>query len=191
MNPIRWLKRDINILTEKDSNKHPEQNSHKHSLPRKDLLQRVRLSKPSHLLAFGFGSGLARFMPGTFGSLAAIPFVYALSFLPLWGYLLLTLLATLVGIWICDVAAEDLKVHDHPSIVWDEFAGMFITFIAIPLNPLSLILGFALFRFFDIVKPWPIRWADKQVEGGLGIMLDDVIAGVFAAVALHAVLFFI
>lgn len=157
---------------------------------RGEWLARVKLSHPSHLLAFGFGSGLARWMPGTFGSAAAIPFVILLSFLPLWLFILLTVVSCIVGIWICQRAADDLQVHDHPAIVWDEFAGMFITFIAVPLTWQNLLIGFVLFRIFDILKPWPIRWADKQVSGGLGIMLDDIIAGIFSLIVLHAGLFF-
>ena len=157
---------------------------------RSEWLARVKLANPWHLLAFGFGSGLAKWMPGTFGSLAAIPLVILLSLLPLWLAILAIVLSCLVGITICQRAADDLQVHDHPAIVWDEFAGMFITFIAVPLTWQNLVLGFVVFRVFDILKPWPIRWADKQVSGGLGIMLDDIIAGFFALVILQVGLYF-
>ena len=92
------------------------------------------------------------------------------------------IISGLIGVYICGVASEKLGVHDHGGIVWDEFVGLWITMICLPVSWLSIILGFGLFRFFDIVKPWPISWADKNVSGGLGIMLDDVFAG-FAAAA--------
>lgn len=163
----------------------------KHDLPREALLQRVKLTKPSHFLAFGFGSGLAPKAPGTFGSLAAIPLLLLMSHMPFWAYGAITLVSMIAGIWICQKAADDLQTHDHPAIVWDEIAGMFITFIAVPLTPLNLLIGFVLFRIFDIAKPWPIRWADKKVHGGLGIMLDDILAGVIAALILHLGLHFL
>ena len=159
-------------------------------LPRSEWLARVKLNNICHLLAFGFGSGLAKWMPGTFGSAAAIPFVILLSFLPLWLAILVTVISCIVGIAICQRAADDLQVHDHPAIVWDEFAGMFITFLAVPLTWQNLVLGFVLFRLFDILKPWPIGWADKQVSEGLGIMLDDIIAGLFALTILQIGLYF-
>lgn len=148
--------------------------------PRSEWLASVNLNKVSHLLAFGFGSGLAKWMPGTFGSAAAIPFVLLFALFPLWLFIALTLISCIAGIWICQQAANDLNTHDHPAIVWDEFAGMFITFIAVPISWQNLLLGFVLFRIFDIIKPWPIRWADSKVSGGLGIMLDDILAGFFA-----------
>jgi len=158
--------------------------------PRSEWLARVNLNKASHLLAFGFGSGLAKWMPGTFGSAAAIPVVLLLSLFPLWLFIALTLISCVAGIWICQQAADDLQTHDHPAIVWDEFAGMFITFIAVPITWQNLLLGFVLFRIFDILKPWPIGWADSKVSGGLGIMLDDIIAGLFALGLLQLALYF-
>lgn len=147
------------------------------------------LKRPVHLLAFGFGSGLAPKAPGTFGTLAAIPFYCGLAYLPgTLPYILITLLAALAGIWICGRTADDLGVHDYKGIVWDEFAGLFCTMILVPMNWRTVLLGFILFRLFDIAKPWPIRWLDKRVEGGLGIMLDDIVAGLFACAVLHALL---
>lgn len=157
----------------------------KNSLSREALREKVTLSKLSHFLGFGFGSGLAPFAPGTFGSLVAIPIILLLTFHPFWSHLIVTLVATVAGVKICQQAADDLGVHDHPAIVWDEIAGMLITFLLVPITPLNLLLGFVLFRFFDIAKPFPIRMIDKKVDGGLGIMLDDVIAGIFAAIALY------
>lgn len=148
-------------------------------------------SNPIHLLAFGFGSGLAPKAPGTAGSLAALPFMIPLSQLTLPLYLLTVILAFLLGIYICGLTSKNLGVHDHGGIVWDEFVGMWITMIAVPLTPLTLGLGFLLFRFFDIVKPWPIRVLDQKIHGGLGIMLDDVIAGVLAWLVMQALIFWL
>ena len=143
---------------------------------------------PVHFLAFGFGSGLAKKAPGTWGTLAAVPLYLLLSPLPTWAYIIVVLLVCAVGVWICDQSSKALGVHDHPGIVWDEFAGLLITMIAVPFSWTALLLGFILFRVFDILKPWPISVLDKKVHGGLGIMLDDILAGVFAAVALHLLL---
>jgi phosphatidylglycerophosphatase A len=98
------------------------------------------------------------------------------------------LVMSVSGVYICDTSATRLGVHDHPGIVWDEIAGFAITMLAVPLTWYWLLAGFVLFRFFDIVKPWPIREADHSLKGGLGIMLDDVIAGVFAGVILYALM---
>jgi len=146
---------------------------------------------PVLLLAFGFGAGLAPRGPGTWGSLIALPLAALLLPWPL-IFLLVTLLITLVGIPICGQAAKKLGVHDHGGIVWDEIAGQMIACIPLFILPpsLNLISGlgmaFVLFRLFDIAKPWPIRFVDKHVEGGFGIMLDDVLAG-FAAAGLMVI----
>jgi len=145
------------------------------------------LKHPVHFLALGFGSGLAPKAPGTFGTLMAVPLYLLLQPLSLNAYLIVVILVTLAGIYICDKSSEMLQVHDHPGIVWDEFAGFFITMIAAPAGIAWLIVGFLLFRFFDIIKPWPIKRIDQSVKGGFGIMLDDVIAGVFAAVCLQII----
>ncbi|MBU3003229.1 phosphatidylglycerophosphatase A family protein [Paraglaciecola arctica] len=152
----------------------------------KQIRSRVSLLNPVHFLALGFGSGLAAKMPGTFGTLAALPLVVLLSHYASFSiYLGVTILVSVAGIWICGKAADDMKVHDDSSIVWDEVAGMLITMIAVPLSWQTLAIGFVLFRFFDILKPWPISYLDKHVHGGFGIMIDDVLAGVFALCVLH------
>ncbi len=134
---------------------------------------------PVHLLAFGFGSGAATKAPGTWGTLAAVVPYLALAQLPLLAYLSVVLLAFIAGIYICGRTAADLGVHDHGGIVWDEFVGLWISLIALPAGWPWLVAGFVLFRIFDIAKPWPIGWADRRVSGGLGIMLDDVLAGFY------------
>jgi phosphatidylglycerophosphatase A len=144
---------------------------------------------PIQFLAFGFGSGLAPKAPGTAGTLVAIPLYLLMSQLSLPLYTLLTLAACIVGIWICGEASKKLKVHDHPGIVWDEFAGFWITMWALPVSWFTVVLGFAVFRFFDIVKPWPIRFYDRNLGGGLGIMLDDILAGIASCAVVHSVLY--
>jgi len=150
-----------------------------------------KLKDPIHMLAFGFGSGLAPKAPGTFGTLAAIPLFLLLSLLPLWLYLVIVLAACTYGVHLCGKTAEDMGVHDDPSIVWDEFAGFWITMIAIPVSFTTVVLGFILFRFFDILKPWPIDWIDRNVSGGLGIMVDDIVAGLMALGCLHLIHYFL
>ena len=149
------------------------------------------LSNPVHCLAFGFGSGLAPKAPGTFGTLAAVPLFMLLSYLSLSEYLFVVIFASVVGIYFCGQTAKDLGVHDHPGIVWDEFVGFWITMIAVPVSWWSIVLGFALFRLFDIWKPWPIKWVDKHVDGGFGIMFDDVLAGLLALGSLHLLIYLI
>jgi phosphatidylglycerophosphatase A len=150
-------------------------------------LNRTVLTSPVHFLAFGFGSGLSPKAPGTMGTLAAIPLYLLLMNLPLTSYLLAVLLISVAGIWICGESSRRLGVHDHGGIVWDEFAGFLLTMTAAPQGWQWIVLGFALFRLFDIWKPWPVRVADRQLHGGLGIMLDDILAGIYAWLVLQAV----
>lgn len=140
---------------------------------------------PIHFLALGFGSGCAPKAPGTFGTLAAIPLYLLARPLPLSLYLLLTVVGFVLGVWICDRAARDLGVHDHPAIVWDEVIGYFVTMIAAPASWWWVVAGFALFRLFDILKPWPIRQADRRIGGGFGIMFDDLLAAGYAWLSLQ------
>lgn len=156
----------------------------------KALREKINLANPVHFLALGFGSGLAPIMPGTFGTLAALPLVVLLSLATMPIYIVATLLIGIVGIWICDKTAKDMGVHDHSSIVWDEVAGMLVTMLFVPITWQSLLAGFVLFRLFDILKPWPIRYLDKYVHGGFGIMIDDIVAGLFACAGLHLFLYY-
>ena len=150
------------------------------------------MREPVHFFAFGFGSGLLPFAPGTWGTLVAIPitlFVMQFGFAAHLGF---AIFASLFGIYVCGESARRLGVHDHPGIVWDEIAGFAVTMLTLPANYSAggsrtiywVVAGFALFRLLDIWKPWPIREADHSLSGGLGIMLDDVIAGIFAAAIL-------
>lgn len=146
---------------------------------------------PRLLLAFGFGSGLSPYVPGTCGTLMAIPFYLLLAQLPPMFYALTVALAFAVGLYLCSYASRLMGVHDHGGIVWDEFVGLWITLFMVPLTWLNLLLGFVLFRIFDMLKPWPISWVDRRVHGGFGIMIDDVLAGVAAGVCLHSIIYFL
>ncbi|MFO3217516.1 phosphatidylglycerophosphatase A [Legionella pneumophila serogroup 1] len=133
---------------------------------------------PVYFIAFGFGSGLMSIAPGTWGTLAAIP-LYLLMINAYWSiYLLWTALAFALGVWVSDRVTEDLGVHDYKGIVWDEVVGYLLTMFLAPKGISWMLIGFILFRIFDIWKPQPIRMIDQRVHGGLGIMLDDVLAAV-------------
>ncbi len=134
----------------------------------------------SVFLATGFGSGYAPKAPGTFGTLVAVPLYLFMQPLPLPWYLFITVFVSLSGIWICRQADQHFGGHDNQRIVWDEIAGYLITMAMAPSGWGWVLAGFLLFRFFDILKPWPVSWADKKVQGGLGVMLDDIIAGGYA-----------
>jgi phosphatidylglycerophosphatase A len=150
------------------------------------VLRAADLRNPWILLAAGFGSGLAPVAPGTAGSLLA---------LPLWWFLLADLsplqqaiciaAAVLVSMWIVDRACRAAGVGDASQIVLDEIVGQWIALLAAPKSLWVVAVGFGLFRFFDIVKPPPVSWADRRLRGGLGVVLDDVLAGVLAAAVLH------
>ncbi len=137
------------------------------------------------LLAFGFGAGYSPVAPGTMGTLVAVPLYLLLEPLPLFAYLGVVFAISILGIFICGMASEGMGVHDHPGIVWDEIAGYLVTMIAAPTGWPWVVAGFVLFRFFDILKPWPIGMIDKQVDGGLGIMLDDILAGIASLILLQ------
>lgn len=142
---------------------------------------RTVFTDPVHFLAFGFGAGLVPKGPGTAGTLVAVPLWLLLTQLPLMLQSIVVLLSIVAGVFICGISAKRLGVHDHPGIVWDEFAGYFLTMWLLPPGIIWLAVGFVLFRVFDIAKPWPIRLADQRVHSGAGIMLDDLLAAVFAA----------
>ena len=124
-------------------------------------------------------------MPGTAGTLVALPLVLLAVLTGPAGYTLMMLASLIAGIWLCGRTAVWLDVHDHGGIVWDEIAGLFVTLWLIPISIYSVLTGFLLFRVLDIAKPWPIRWIDRKVSGGVGIMLDDIVAGIMANAVLH------
>jgi len=143
------------------------------------------LRNPVHLLSLGFGAGLSPFAPGTMGTLAGVALYLILHPLPLFWYLPIVAVSFILGIWLCGKTARALGVHDHPAIVWDEIVGFLITMIAAPTGWGWILAGFGLFRLFDILKPWPIGLMDARVRGGFGIMLDDLLAGVYGLVLLQ------
>ena len=143
------------------------------------------LREPTVLLASGFGAGLAPIAPGTAGSLVGVLFYAAMAGLPILLYVVVVLVLAVAGVWLCDRAGKRLGVADHPGIVWDEIVGLLITMTGSPWSWQGVALGFVLFRLFDILKPWPIGRIDRQVAGGLGVMLDDVVAGLYALASLQ------
>lgn len=146
------------------------------------IAARDLFASPWSFLGLGFGTGLAPKAPGTFGTLAALPLYALLAGLDAEYYLTATILLFLIGIPICSKTEKVIGIQDHSGVVWDEIVGFLITMSFVVPSAISLALGFILFRFFDVIKPWPIRWFDQRVHGGFGIMLDDAIAGVMACV---------
>ena len=148
-------------------------------------IENPKISATARIFAVWFGAGLLPKAPGTWGSLAALPLAFAIVH---WGSLEILAGATIavfvIGVWASEIAARDMGVSDPSEIVIDEVAGQWLTLLVVPADPLLYACGFLLFRLFDIWKPWPISWADQKIKGGMGIMLDDVIAGVYAGLLL-------
>ena len=147
---------------------------------------RTVFTDPVHFLAFGFGAGLSPVAPGTAGTVVAVGLELLMRPLGLPARVAIVVAVCVVGVWICGESARRLGAHDHPGIVWDEFAGYFLAMLAAPAGWPWVLAGFVLFRFFDVLKPWPIRELDHGIHGGLGIMLDDLVAGLFAGLILLA-----
>jgi phosphatidylglycerophosphatase A len=146
------------------------------------------LRDPIHFVAFGFGAGLAPRAPGTFGSLVGLAAAWGMLELPLVWRIGIVLGAIAFGIWITGESARRLGRHDDQRIVFDEIAGVLLTALAVPKSGVvELALVFVFFRLFDIWKPWPIRDVDHRLGGGVGIMLDDLIAALYAALCVATV----
>ena len=151
----------------------------------------LALGTPAGFLAFGFGSGLSPQAPGTMGTLAAIPLAIVFKLLPVFVFWPLLLLLFFLGIYLCDVTSKRLGENDPGGIVWDEMVAYWLTVAFVPLDWAWLAAAFLLFRVFDIFKPWPIRQVEKRFGGGLGIMLDDIVAALYAMALLQvAMLYF-
>jgi phosphatidylglycerophosphatase A len=148
-----------------------------------DGLNRVVLTDPVHLVAFGFGTGLMPIAPGTWASLFTAIAFWFLPEMPMTVYLGVVGGLFLLGVWICGESSRRLKVHDFQGIVFDEVVGMLATLIVVIRDPIWIIVAFFFFRVADVWKPWPIRDVDHSLAGGLGIMLDDLLAAVYAALA--------
>ena len=146
-----------------------------------DNLARTVFTDPVHLLAFGFGTGLSPVAPGTVGSLVGVLLAWLTLDMGLPLQLGVAAAISLSGIWICGESARRIGVHDHGGIVWDEIAAIYAVLLLVPATIPWWLAGFALFRLFDIWKPWPIRDLDHRLQGGLGIMLDDVVAALYTA----------
>ncbi len=149
-----------------------------------DNLTRKVLTDPVNFVAFGFGTGLAPVAPGTFGSLPGVLLAWLTLDMGIFFQLGIAAALSVAGIWICGASARRIGVHDHGGIVWDEICGMYVTLLLAPPTIVGFALGFGLFRLFDILKPWPIRDLDHRLGGGLGIMLDDLMAALYALILL-------
>jgi len=149
----------------------------------KELARKV-LRDPVNLLAFGLGTGLSPVAPGTVGTVLGVVLAWLLQSQGIELKLAVGLVLVVSGIWICGESARRVGVHDHSGIVWDEIAAMYLILILVPISLIGWTAAFALFRLFDIWKPWPIRDLDHRLHGGLGIMLDDLVAALYAALVL-------
>ncbi|PJG86500.1 phosphatidylglycerophosphatase A family protein [Conservatibacter flavescens] len=149
-------------------------------------LEKLSLRNPTHFFAVGFGVGLMRFAPGTWGSLLGVGLgVLLLQALSASFFFLLTLLLFAVGCYFCQKTADDMGVHDHGAIVWDEIIGVFLVLLALPeLSWTWCAAAFVIFRIFDIFKPYPIRYFDKRLTSGFGIMFDDILAAGYAILSI-------
>ena len=150
----------------------------------KGAFRRKVLRDPVNFLAFGLGSGLSPVAPGTAGSVVGLALAWGTLELPVAVRLLVAIALIVSGIWICGESARRIAVHDHPGIVWDEIAGIYVALLVAPPQIWAWALCFGLFRLFDIWKPWPIRDLDHRLKGGLGIMLDDLVAALYTALLL-------
>jgi phosphatidylglycerophosphatase A len=157
-----------------------------------NLTARQVFTHPVHFLAYGFGAGLSPKAPGTMGTVVAVPlYLLLVMYVSSAGYLAVLVAALLAGIFICGYTAGKMGIDDPKGVVWDEIVGYLITMLGLPLGWAWVLGGFLLFRLFDIWKPWPIRWADRHIKGGFGIMLDDIIAALFACVILNVTAHFL
>lgn len=145
---------------------------------------------PIHFIACGFGFGTFPWFPGTIGTLVAIPLTIALSHTSNGFYIAACIAFFAIGVYCCDITNRDFGTDDHPAAVIDEIATFPVAMIAMPMTWYYLLIGFLLFRFFDIVKPGPIRWVDKNVHGGFGVMFDDLLAAFCTLVILQLILYF-
>ncbi len=157
---------------------------------KQDLVRKV-FSHPLYFVAFAFGAGLSPVAPGTCGTLVAVPLYYLIRSLSVANYSVVLFLSIVVGIWICDVIERDIGIRDYSGIVWDEVCGFGLTMWAAPCGWLWIVLGFFLFRLFDILKPWPIAYIDRKLPGGFGIMIDDLMAAIYAWFTLHLIYHFL
>jgi len=141
-------------------------------------------------LATGFFVGTVPFAPGTFGSIIGLPVCFLISRLNIYLSVIWTLLFIIFAIWVAAAALKILKKEDPAEIVIDEIAGLIVTFVGLPFTLKTAIAGFIIFRAFDIFKPFPIRTLEEKVAGGPGVVLDDVMAGIYGNIVLRLVIYF-
>ena len=146
---------------------------------------------PWQFIACGFGVGAMPWLPGTFGTLVGVVVYLMLSQLSLLAYCIITLVLFILGVILCDLTNRRFGTQDHPAAVWDEIVGFLFVMIAVPKTWYFILIGFVLFRVFDMWKPWPIRWFDEHLHGGFGVMFDDVVAALFSWVILMIIATFI
>ena len=150
-------------------------------------MKRSVWTNPIHFIACAFGIGTLPWMPGTWATLAAIPICFALAKLSIGLYLTINFILILLGVYVCDVTNRDFGSKDNPICAWDEMACFPLVMVGSPLTGYFLLLGVILFRFFDIVKPWPIKWLDKNIRGGVGVMIDDLAAALISLAILQLI----
>tara|TARA_Y100000389_G_scaffold201396_1_gene244026 strand:+ start:2812 stop:3303 length:492 start_codon:yes stop_codon:yes gene_type:complete len=150
-------------------------------------LTRIVISDPVHFFAFGFGVGLIKFAPGTFGSILGVILFWLTIDFGIYIQLGITVIASLAGVWICGESARRIGLHDHKGIVWDEIVGMYLTLLAATFSIFGWVVAFICFRLIDILKPWPINLIDKKIKGGIGIMLDDLVAALYSIIMLISI----
>lgn len=149
------------------------------------------LSHPAYFFALGFGSGLAKKAPGTFGTLVGFPLFWLTSTYSISTQLIVIFALFLIGIYFCDKTGKALGVADHGSIVWDEIVAMMLVLAFSPSSWLNWVVAFLLFRLFDIWKPFPIKQFDAKLKNGFGVMLDDLLAAIYAILSLKIILWII
>lgn len=152
---------------------------------------RLVLTHPVHFVAFGFGSGLSPVAPGTVGTLVGFPLYYVMSGLPMLTQAVILAVLFIVGIWICDVTGTAVGEADHSGIVWDEIVCFAMVLVITPMTLLWWACAFVAFRFFDIVKIWPASWVDSYLKNGSGVMLDDLVAAMYAILVIAGFRYFL
>lgn len=162
----------------------------RHYEKKRTPLPRSVWENPIHFITCGFGVGCIPYFPGSFGTLLAVPLILFLAHVSLYTYITTCILLFVAGVFLCHKTNRDFQTDDHPATVFDEFATFPITLLGMPITWQWLLTAFLLFRFFDILKPWPISWADKNIHGGFGVMFDDFLAAIFSLCLLHIVLYF-
>ncbi|MFH1481761.1 MAG: phosphatidylglycerophosphatase A [Pseudomonadota bacterium] len=158
----------------------------------KGLFKKVTFpEKVALCLSTWFGVGLLPAAPGTFGTLAALPLVLLLKYLGVFVEEIVTILFIPLSVWASELSRKSMNRDDPSEVVIDEVAGLFLTFFLLPVSWLTVCAGFFLFRLFDILKPFPIRWLDQTIRGGIGIVFDDLLAGIYANLSLRLLSYFI